>query len=276
MSLSLTEKDALFLRECYEAIAFSIEFAGVLTDSLSVVLAGDALPEEFFSNEIGVCSSETIVDLYSRGATLRLFAADRYHFKIREVVAFLEKDLSHCVHANAYLTPAECKGVGKHHDEHDVVIVQLNGCKIWNVCDPYSGVEKKYSLTVGDILYVPKGWAHSTHTNGVSSCHVTFGLNAEKKIMLRGNCAKVPKTSNVSLIVLLDNYAEHKNLKLVDSSQEFCQLVQRYLCKKGLASQRQIELYSDRANFQKMMIESSPNARKMLAHIAIKSRAVVN
>jgi hypothetical protein len=39
------------------------------------------------------------------------------------------------VQVNAYLTPPASRGLGVHHDTHDVFVLQVHGRKLWQVWD---------------------------------------------------------------------------------------------------------------------------------------------
>lgn len=104
----------------------------------------------------------------------------------------------HCVHANAYMTPANAKGFSTHFDTHDVVVLQTHGEKEWSVFQPPREVPKyplakwqdqpveileqthlaDLCLQRGDTLYLPRGYPHRARSRESTSIHVTFGLRA--------------------------------------------------------------------------------------------------
>ena len=59
---------------------------------------------------------------------------------------------SHHVQANAYLSPPNAAGLNPHRDLHDVIVVQLEGDKCWDV----EGLGE-VRLGEGDVLYLPAG-----------------------------------------------------------------------------------------------------------------------
>lgn len=87
------------------------------------------------------------------------------------------------LHVNAFLTPANAKGLVRHVDGHDTIMVQREGEKQWDIWlnsipmnDPDAAKreskymeqnpppeEKKISfwLSEGDVLYVPRGAPHN-------------------------------------------------------------------------------------------------------------------
>jgi len=56
---------------------------------------------------------------------------------------------------------SQCSSHGKHNDENDVYIWQLQGKTLWTV---YDDITSEYILSPGDILYVPKLMYHNTHS----------------------------------------------------------------------------------------------------------------
>lgn len=112
------------------------------------------------------------------------------------------------VGANLYVTPPNSQGLARHCDDHCVFVCQLFGNKQWTVFsqpnyqlprlyDPldsqqYMDAEssvagcRKFFLREGDVLYVPRGFAHEACTNDHApgelekpSLHITFGIEVE-------------------------------------------------------------------------------------------------
>ncbi|MFD7588338.1 cupin domain-containing protein [Kitasatospora sp. NPDC059811] len=135
-------------------------------------------------------------DLHARlaeGASLVLDAIDEIHPPIRSAAEDLERFVGTPVQANAYASWTKREGFGTHWDDHDVVVVQLDGAKRWRLYGPtrtaptWRDVEAPAEptgepiadlvLTAGDMLYLPRGWWHAvTADQGSESLHLTFGL----------------------------------------------------------------------------------------------------
>ena len=128
----------------------------------------------------------------------------------------LTEEVSHRVSANLYVTPPRSQGLDRHQDGHDVLVLQVEGRKRWRIwrndapppLDPlpaltfetarrirsdYRGTpfggrsvsdgeiegrtEWDLELKPGDLIYVPRGWAHQVWTENSHSAHLTFGFH---------------------------------------------------------------------------------------------------
>lgn len=102
------------------------------------------------------------------------------------------------VQANAYATWGRTYGFDPHWDDHDVLVVQIEGEKHWDIYGPgipspldheidaantrpeqalWSG-----TLAPGDVLYLPRGWWHAVCGTGATSLHLTFGFQRRTAI----------------------------------------------------------------------------------------------
>jgi ribosomal protein L16 Arg81 hydroxylase len=91
---------------------------------------------------------------------------------------------------NAYLTPAHAQAFHAHFDTADVVILQTHGEKLWRPHGAWAdlpvrrspavpspeGVAEQVVLWPGDLLYLPRGFAHEPSTDAAASLHLTLGL----------------------------------------------------------------------------------------------------
>jgi ribosomal protein L16 Arg81 hydroxylase len=136
-----------------------------------------------------------IFEEFAGGATIVLQGLQRYWAPLARFCRDLELFLTHPVQVNAYLTPPASRGLGVHHDTHDVFVLQVHGRKLWQVWDaavpfplghqtrlppgaeaptepPLVGAE----LAPGDCLYVPRGFRHAARTAETASLHLTVGM----------------------------------------------------------------------------------------------------
>ncbi|OEJ21258.1 cupin [Streptomyces agglomeratus] len=129
----------------------------------------------------------------AEGASLVIDAIDQIHPPVREAAAGLERFFRTPVQVNAYASWTAEEGFGTHWDDHDVVVLQLEGSKRWKIYGPtrqtpaWRDVEAPEAptgepiadivLTTGDMLYLPRGWWHAVSADqGSASLHLTFGL----------------------------------------------------------------------------------------------------
>jgi ribosomal protein L16 Arg81 hydroxylase len=93
--------------------------------------------------------------------------------------------------ANAYISFGNVSGFGMHNDDHDVIILQLDGRKEWKFvrsaaygkgtvadCPALSDDAQYESIIVsaGDVMYVPKGTWHDVVALNEQSLHLTVSV----------------------------------------------------------------------------------------------------
>ncbi|MFI5530351.1 cupin domain-containing protein [Kitasatospora sp. NPDC051853] len=129
----------------------------------------------------------------ANGATLVLDAVDELHTGVGRLAKHLENWLRTAVQVNLYGSWTGTEGFGTHWDDHDVIVVQLDGAKRWrlygptrtapmnrDVATPEEPPEQPVAdlvLGPGDVLYLPRGWWHAVAASeGQHSLHLTCGL----------------------------------------------------------------------------------------------------
>jgi bifunctional lysine-specific demethylase and histidyl-hydroxylase NO66 len=136
-----------------------------------------------------------IFELFAGGATIVLQSLQRSWAPLTAFARELELFLTHPVQVNAYLTPPAARGLGVHHDTHDVFVLQVHGRKLWQVWDaavpfplghqkalppgaesPAEPPQVDAELAAGDCLYVPRGFRHAARTAETASLHLTVGM----------------------------------------------------------------------------------------------------
>ncbi|PZT72442.1 MULTISPECIES: cupin domain-containing protein [unclassified Streptomyces] len=127
------------------------------------------------------------------GASLVIDAIDELLPSVGRSAMELEQWLRTGVQANLYASWTAREGFGVHWDDHDVVVVQIDGVKRWKVYGPtrtapmYKDTDEpepppedpvtELVLRPGDLLYLPRGWWHSVAASeGEHSLHLTFGI----------------------------------------------------------------------------------------------------
>ncbi len=103
------------------------------------------------------------------------------------------------VQGNVYISKGDSPGFGSHWDDHDVLVLQLDGRKYWEVYGPaefsplrpetlgsasgdfvWSGV-----LEPGAAMYIPRGWPHRVSGfSDVGSTHLTLSIRRPTAIDL--------------------------------------------------------------------------------------------
>jgi ribosomal protein L16 Arg81 hydroxylase len=132
--------------------------------------------------------------LYGQGKTVLIHSLQLRVAPVATLCRSLEMTLHHPAHVNMYLTPSGAQGFGPHFDDHDVFILQLDGCKHWrlydsivqlpsrNFGDPFVSPElltspvEEVRLEAGDFLYLPRGFVHEAFTSEQPSLHITVGV----------------------------------------------------------------------------------------------------
>ncbi len=130
----------------------------------------------------GLADPARIFRQFDQGATIVLQGMHRYWAPVARFVRGLEIGLGHPCQVNAYITPPGSRGLGVHHDSHDVFVLQAFGRKHWEVHaapaaappEPPNHVE----LRPGDSLYMPRGTPHAARTQEALSGHITIGILA--------------------------------------------------------------------------------------------------
>jgi ribosomal protein L16 Arg81 hydroxylase len=133
---------------------------------------------------------------FDAGFTIVLEDVEQYVRAIAALTQAVEVELNFATKVNAYVTPPHSQGFVAHYDGHDVLILQIQGSKIWHL---YDGVEvpphqlrreqkwidvdrlsssSDVLLEAGDALYVPRGLVHAAEATAGPSVHLTVGIHA--------------------------------------------------------------------------------------------------
>ncbi|WP_232066650.1 cupin domain-containing protein [Mycobacterium parmense] len=143
-----------------------------------------------------------IRDDFADGYTIVLDGVDRHVRAIASLSRSIETELNFPTQVNAYMTPPGAQGLVPHYDDHDVLVLQIGGSKIWHL---YPGadipphqlrrddksvaieglpVPVDLRLEAGDLLYMPRGRVHAAETESEPSVHLTVGIHAPTTLML--------------------------------------------------------------------------------------------
>jgi len=170
--------------------------------ALQLAKNGYYLPPETYTTNVrsggeqfsGVVQLDRVNALYRGGATLSLPAVQRTLAPLENFTTALEQELDHAVQANAYLTAAGTSGFKPHYDTHDIFVMQIGGQKHWKIYEPPIALPYRtqifnpqtyvlpkkpvaeVTLSAGDLLYLPRGFVHTTETSEHFSSHVTLAV----------------------------------------------------------------------------------------------------
>jgi hypothetical protein len=116
---------------------------------------------------------ESLLRLYADGSTLILNHADALVPSLTGTCRKLTREFGFPTQTNIYITPRNSAGFSKHSDDHDVLILQIAGGKVWRV---YAPDALEIELHAGDLLYIPRGMFHDARSCEEDSIHITLGL----------------------------------------------------------------------------------------------------
>ncbi len=161
---------------------------------LALADASRELGTDEYVDDAGFIDRGAVADLYRRGATIILNQAHQFTPSLARLCRGLEHAFSSHVQTNTYLTPPNAQGFRTHYDNHDVLVIQVEGEKAWRLYEkpidtPYRGegfepskhqtgeLKQEFVLRAGDCAYVPRGLMHDAMTSpDHPSLHVTVGL----------------------------------------------------------------------------------------------------
>ncbi|WP_165494952.1 JmjC domain-containing protein [Actinomadura roseirufa] len=138
----------------------------------------------------GFLDPRRVRDAFDAGATLKFNRVDHWHPATRELARGF-RDLFHgSVIAHAFLSPAGDEPVIKAHlDGAHVFVLQVSGDKDWVVARPTRDAESgsvfcpegitdedrlEFTLSPGDVLYLPHGSAHYALARSGGSLHIAI------------------------------------------------------------------------------------------------------
>jgi ribosomal protein L16 Arg81 hydroxylase len=205
------EREHVFVRRdrasYYQSLITAADLEKLISDSdarypaIRLAKGGGYFPPEVYTRDVkhgdesflGVPDVKKIADEYRRGATVALPAIHRTWKPLGLLCDALQARFDHPAHANVYITPGNAAGFTPHYDVHEVFVLQIAGKKRWSIYSPvialphrsqlftpnaYGGQSPlvEVELHAGDLLYLPRGFLHSTTTSDSFSAHVTVGI----------------------------------------------------------------------------------------------------
>ncbi len=117
---------------------------------------------------------------------------------VADVCADIQYELGCRAWANAYIAPpSSTSGFGRHFDNHDVLVVQVDGAKRWTLyeSDKTYPIDERFDpstssdailwtgqVNAGDMLFVPRGVWHDVGNCGEASLHLTIGIETDRAV----------------------------------------------------------------------------------------------
>ncbi|MEZ0602718.1 JmjC domain-containing protein [Paraburkholderia sp. IW21] len=130
--------------------------------------------------------------LMREGVTAVLEAINELSPNVGDLTERLGGELGAQSTANAYISFGDTSGFGVHNDDHDVIVMQIDGKKKWRFFRSGTIQEKatvnelkhpsesdrgdELIITAGDIMFIPKGTWHDVVAVNEKSLHLTISL----------------------------------------------------------------------------------------------------
>jgi bifunctional lysine-specific demethylase and histidyl-hydroxylase MINA len=168
---------------------------------ITLVKEGTDLPSSEVRKKGGFISRRAFRQARADGFTVLLSSLQCRRPEVAELCRSLEAEflargvpLSHSITANAYSTPAAARGFMPHYDDHEVLVLQLEGRKRWRVFPQVTpqpitrlatNVEEGHFgapiseiwMEPGDILYIPRGFPHDATAVDTPTLHLSLAIN---------------------------------------------------------------------------------------------------
>ena len=179
-----------------EIVLKSIDSCDITANRLTMLHAGELIAQELYATPgsdpaLIRPEAQRIKNHLNQGAVLLLTHAEQLHQPLWDAAESIGNQLEESVTVNVYLGGPQSKGFGLHIDHHDVLVMQIEGHKSWEVREPslkhplllpdhitVPPDEKLWqgNLASGDMLYLPRGYWHKAHAQDSTSLHLTFGI----------------------------------------------------------------------------------------------------
>jgi len=203
--LVIHRKDRRYFRKLFsmDAVDRLITTTDLRFPAVRLVKKDASIPVEDYTVEIpwggttfnGVALVDRVMAEYHQGTTVILQALHRNWPAVARLCRNLEAQLTHPVHANAYVTPRRAQGFAAHFDTHDVFILAVAGVKRWRIYGspvtlpargfvydakqhPPGRPLLEFDLKPGSTVYIPRGYIHEAVTSDRAALHITVGISA--------------------------------------------------------------------------------------------------
>jgi Cupin superfamily protein len=180
-----------------------------LDQDVKIIRDGVEVPRPFYtSNEGKQLNVRALHDLLPQGVSILVESVERLSPQISQLCAAIERVLGTFTYANAYLSFFKGGAFKRHWDYMDVLVVQVHGNKRWRLWNaevlyPYPGKmgdrsevvmskapDQEVEMKPGDVLFIPRGEAHSAAVSTRHSVHLTIGLISQTGINFLGHLCR--------------------------------------------------------------------------------------
>lgn len=119
---------------------------------------------------------ETVKGNVLRDSTLVIDNITPLFAKLAEFCDLVGELMGRVCPGNVYCATVPESGFGAHADQHDVLVVQLKGCKHWKIESTDSEL-RDLLIREGDILFIKEGTIHNVNSVGEISIHISISLS---------------------------------------------------------------------------------------------------
>ena len=152
----------------------------------------DSIPfDSIFNKFFQFISTSGNSNPFENSGSLVVDRIQNYSPHFSNFLSELKQELGAFLSANLYVTSPLLQTLEAHYDLHDVIVLQLYGSKQWNIA-PSDQLPTKHEnhdlnqlliekgqsieLKQGDLLYLPRGFAHKAVAGSKGSCHIAIGV----------------------------------------------------------------------------------------------------
>ncbi len=135
-----------------------------------LVREGRPLDRRLYCDAEGRLRPPAVRKLCNQGVSVVVNRIDRALPAVAALTGEMAARLGFRTQANAYLTAGRAGALARHSDDHDVVVLQVAGRKLWRL-ENGEGM-----LGPGDALYLPRGAPHEVVPVTAPSLHLTIGI----------------------------------------------------------------------------------------------------
>lgn len=163
--------------------------------AVRLIKGKESIAPDSFRFSSGELNLVRIRNEFVAGYSIIINGLEQYCPPISAITHMIEFELNFESQINAYITPQSSQAFHAHFDDHDVIIMQIEGSKTWYLYEGIDVMPRDFScrdtfpendlptpltlrLEAGDVLYVPRGMVHAAQANEAPSIHLTVGIHA--------------------------------------------------------------------------------------------------